>query len=113
MAKIARQRFLGQAVWAIYCILTVFGLLALRNTDIVAYAIFGLFGIMSMIASSKFYSQYREIKENGLPPFDESQFSADEESYRRYCEVSIPHRCFNRKCHQYPNGSTSRLSYLQ
>ena len=44
MAKIARQRFWGQAVWAIYCILTVFGLLALRNTDIVAYAIFGLFG---------------------------------------------------------------------
>lgn len=87
MAKIARQRFWGQVVWAIYCILTVFGLFALRNTDIVAYAIFGLFGLMSMIASSKFYSQYREIKENGLPPFDESQFSADEEPYRKYCEL--------------------------
>ena len=87
MAKVVRQRCLGQTIWAIYCILTVAGLLALHNTDIVAYAIFGLFGLMSMIASSKFYSQYREIKENGLPPFDESQFSADEEPYRKYCEL--------------------------
>lgn len=67
--------------------MTVAGLLALHNTDIVAYAIFGLFGLMSMITSSKFYSQYREIKEDGLPPFDESQFSADEEPYRKYCEL--------------------------
>ena len=87
MTKIARQQFLGQTIWAIYCILTVAGLFALHNTDFVAYAIFGFFGIMSMIASSKLYSQYRKIKENGLPPFDESQFSADEESYRRYCEL--------------------------
>ncbi len=87
MVKIACQRFLGQTVWAIYCILTVAGLLALHNTDIIAYAIFGFFGVLSMIASSKFFSQYRSIKENGLPPFDESQFSEDGESYKRYCEL--------------------------
>ena len=87
MAKVVRQRCLGQTIWAIYCILTVAGLLALHNTDIVAYVIFGFFGIMSMIASSRFYSQYRAIKENGLPSFDESQFSQDEDSYRKYCEL--------------------------
>lgn len=87
MIKIARQRFLGQTIWAIYCILTVAGLVALHNTDFVAYAIFGFFGVMSMIASSKFFSQYRTIKENGLPPFNESQFSEDAESYMRYCEL--------------------------
>lgn len=51
MGKTIRQRCLGQTVWAIYCILTVAGLLALHNTDVVAYVIFGFFGVMSMIAS--------------------------------------------------------------
>lgn len=87
MGKIVRQRFLGQTVWAIYCILTVAGLLALHNTDFVAYVIFGFFGVMSMIASSKLFSQYRDIKDNGLPSFEDSQFSDDVESYNRYCEL--------------------------
>lgn len=87
LAKVARQRFIGQTVMAIYCILTVAGLLALRNTDIVAYAIFGFFGIVSMISSSKFFSQYRAIKNNGLPLFENSQFADDSESYIRYCEL--------------------------
>lgn len=87
MIEIVKQRFLGQTIWAIYCILTVAGLLAMHNTDIIAYAIFGFFGIVSMIASSKIFSQYRAIKENGLPAFNDSQFSEDEESYMRYCEL--------------------------
>lgn len=87
MAKVARQRFIGQTVLAIYCILTVAGLLALHNTDIVAYAIFGFFGLISIISSSKFFSQYRTIKDNGLPLFENSQFSDDRESYVRYCEL--------------------------
>ena len=87
MLKIARQKFLTQTIWAIYCMLTIAGLLALHNTDLFIYVIFGLFGVMSMIASSKSFSQYRTIKENGLPPFNESQFSAEEDYYRRYCEL--------------------------
>lgn len=88
LEKTVRQRFLGQTVWAIYCVLTVAGLLALHNTDVVAYVIFGLFGVMSMIASSKLFSQYRTIKDNGLPAFEDSQFSDDVESYKRYCDLS-------------------------
>lgn len=45
MGKIVRQRFLGQTVWAIYCILTVAGLLALHNTNVVTYVIFGLLNL--------------------------------------------------------------------
>lgn len=87
MIRVVRQRFIGQTILAIYCILTVAGLLVLHNTDIIAYAIFGFLGITSMIASSKLFSQYRTIKDNGLPSFEDSQFSDDAESYRRYCEL--------------------------
>lgn len=87
MGKTIRQRFLGQTVWAIYCILTVAGLLALHNTDVVAYVIFGFFGVMLMIASSKLFSQYRAIKDNGLPSFEDSQYSDDVESYKQYCDI--------------------------
>lgn len=87
MAKIIRNKLIGQTVWAIYCILTVIGLLALRSSDIFAYVIFGLFGVASMIASSKCLSQYKTIKEDGLPPFDESQFSEDNELFVKYCEL--------------------------
>ena len=87
MEKTVRQQFLGQTVWAIYCVLTVAGLLALHNTDVIAYVIFGFFGVMSMIASSKLFSQYRVIKEDGLPSFEDSQFSDDVESYDRYCDL--------------------------
>lgn len=87
MEKIVRQKFIGQTIWAIYCILTVAGLLAIGNSDIFAYFIFGVFGIASMVASSKLFTQLRELKENGLPRFDESEFAGEENGYRQYCEL--------------------------
>lgn len=87
MLKLTRQKMWGQVIWAIYCILTVGGLLALHNDDFIAYGIFGFFGVMSMIASSKLFNQCRALKENGLPTFDESPYASDEDSYHKYCEL--------------------------
>lgn len=107
MLKIARQKFLTQTIWAIYCMLTIAGLLALHNTDLFIYVVFGLIGVMSMIASSKSFSQYRTIKENGLPPFmnHNSQMRKIIIEDIVNSEVSIQHRHFNRKYRQSPNGS--------
>jgi|GEM_PF-2892372 len=87
MSRIYRHKCLGETICAIYCLLTVAGLIALRDTDVLAYVIFGLLGISSMVASSKSFTQYRAVKENGLPSFAESQFSMEEDSYKRYCEL--------------------------
>lgn len=87
MMKLLKQQCLGQTIMAIYCLLTIVGLLTLSNSDIVAYVIFGFFGIMSMVGSSKTFNQYRDVRENGLPDFSDSQHSEDEEAYTRYKEL--------------------------
>lgn len=86
MAKILKNQCIGQTVMAVYCLLTVAGLLALGSDDIFTYVIFGFFGIAMMIASSKTFSQYRSIKEEGLPDFGDSPYAAYEQSYMQYCE---------------------------
>lgn len=87
MTNILGRQCLSQTIMAVYCLLTVVGLLALGNSDIIAYIIFGFFGLASMIASSKTFNQYRNVKQNGIPDFSESPYSDDEESYSRYREL--------------------------
>lgn len=87
MGKIVREQLIGQTIWAIYCMLTIAGLFAIHNDDLVAYGVFGFFGIMSMIASNKYFCQYRDIKKNGLPSFDKSQYAGEGDAYQRYCEL--------------------------
>ena len=87
MMKLLKQQCLGQTIMAIYCLLTIVGLLTLGNSDIVAYVIFGFFGIMSIVGSSKTFNQYREVKDNGLPDFRNSQYSEDHEAYAQYREL--------------------------
>lgn len=87
MAKILARQCISQSITAIYCIITVVGLWALSDNDVVAYLIFGFLAIVSMIASSKLLNQYRNVKRYGIPDFSESQFSEDEEAYSRYCNL--------------------------
>ncbi len=84
LIQIMRRRLVADTILAIYCILTVAGLVAFGAHDYFAYAIFGFFGIVSMIRSCKTFNQYRSVKENGLPQFNESMFAYDDEAYQEY-----------------------------
>lgn len=86
MLAIVRRELIWQTVWAVYCIITVFGLIAFRSDQIVAYLIFGFFGVLSMIASVRMQKIYHSLKTQGLPPFHLSQYAASSKGFNEYCE---------------------------
>ena len=87
LSKILRNRVIGETVWALYCILTVFGLLLMGARDFLIIGVFGFLGVISMVASSRNFNRMREINENGLPPFDQSPYAPLSPEYIAYREA--------------------------
>lgn len=87
LTRILRNRVIGETVWALYCILTVFGLLLIGARDFLVLGIFGFLGVISMVASSRNFNRMRDINENGLPPFDRSPYAPLSPEYIAYREA--------------------------
>lgn len=84
IVNMMRGSVIGNSIWALYCILTVFGLLMLGIYNYLIIGVFGILGAISMVASSREFNRMRDIKENGLPPFDKSPYAALTPEYNDY-----------------------------
>ncbi|MDE6402620.1 MAG: hypothetical protein K2K86_02295 [Muribaculaceae bacterium] len=87
LTRILRNRVIGETVWALYCILTVFGLLLIGARDFLVLGVFGFLGVISMVASSRNFNRMRDINENGLPSFDQSPYAPLSPEYIAYREA--------------------------
>ena len=84
IVNMLRDSVIGNSIWALYCILTVFGLLMLGIYNYLIIGVFGILGVISMVASSRNFNRMRDIKENGLPPFDKSPYAVFTPEYNHY-----------------------------
>ena len=87
MIAIYRNKLIWEVVWTVYCFLTVVSLFIFSHNSFVAIIIFAIFGAITMVSSFKTFNMYSDLRQHGLPSFEDSPYGLLSDQYRNYCSL--------------------------